>query len=49
MRNPNYIKTIRHGLDQLPTDGLQRLVDYINAGKALLFNGYIGELLTPSY
>lgn len=49
MRNPNFIKVIRHGLDQLPTDGLQRLVDYINAGKALLLNGCIGERLTHSY
>jgi hypothetical protein len=34
-------KTIHNGLDQIPTDGLLRLIEWINAGKPVLLTGQI--------
>ena len=32
---------LKKGLQQLPTEGLQQLIDWIDSGKPLLLNGQI--------
>lgn len=46
--NNDHIKVVYEGLSQIPSDGLQRLIDHIDEGKPVLLDGSVTSMIGNS-